>query len=210
MPTDAPETFDAWHPGVASGIPEAWRDLETLYRPDCASSGRAEVDADVTLTGLAPEQLTAFRPARLALHELIVRITAEIAVPEGDIEEDVGKHFRHIALRVRDHYLAPEMARIEAAHAAFCARAEATIGELLHAQLGPPPPPPRRRLSLAALFGRRPNAAAATPAVPPGKPAPLPCPPDCDCMRPDRPDMSWSISAVRSSFVMSVLWFKCR
>ncbi len=165
MLTDATASYDAWHPGVASGIPAAWRDLETLYRPECTTTTRAEVDADVSLTGLAPEQLTAFRPARLALHELVVRITAEIAVPEGDAEEDFGKHFRHIALTVFERYLAPEMARIEAAHAEFCRRAESTVGALLTARLAPPPPAPARaRFSLAGLLGRRAADAPARPA----------------------------------------------
>ena len=77
---DAP--CDAWNPGIGSGIPTPFRDLETLYRPECVRAGRGEIEAYMSLTGLPPERLAVFRPARLVLHELIVRITAEIAVPE--------------------------------------------------------------------------------------------------------------------------------
>ncbi|MCB1955640.1 MAG: hypothetical protein KDG55_08185 [Rhodocyclaceae bacterium] len=160
------ESFDAWHPGVASGIPPVWRDLETLYRTECVTTSRAEVDADVSLTGLAPEQLTAFRPERLALHELIVRITAEIAVPEGEMEEDFGKHFRQIAHTVLDRHIRPEMARIAAVHADFLRRAEATAGALLERHLAPAPPagPPPRGSLLSRLLGRRAPEPPARPA----------------------------------------------
>ncbi len=156
MGSESPVTehSDAWHPGVGSGIPAAFRDLETLYRPEVVLAGRDEIEAAMSLTGLAAERLAVFRPDRLVLHELIARITAEIAVPEGEEEEDLGKNFRRIVLKILHEHLAPRLADIEASHAALCRRAEQAAADILRQALAPAPPPaPPARFSLGRLLG---------------------------------------------------------
>ena len=154
--------FDAWNPGVGSGIPEAFRDLETLYRPDAALAGRDEIEAYRSLTGLPPERLAVFRPSRLVLHELIVRITAEIAVPEGSEEEEFGKNFRHIVLTILSRYVAPHLAEIEARHSALGERVERVVSDLLAARpVAAPAPRPRLSLERLLRFGRERSTPAA-------------------------------------------------
>ena len=148
----ADQRFDAWNPGIGSGIPTAFRDLETLYRPECVRAGRGEIEAYMSLTGLPPERLAVFRPGRLVLHELIVRITAEIAVPEGAEEEAFGKNFRRIATIVMSH-VAPHLAEIEARHEALCRRVEDVVAGLLAAEPAPPTPPMAPRGWLSRLLG---------------------------------------------------------
>jgi hypothetical protein len=48
-----------------------------------------------------------FRPQRLALHELLVRVTADFAVPDGTRIADLGLNFREIARRLLSRYLEP-------------------------------------------------------------------------------------------------------
>ena len=48
------------------------------------------------LTGLPLRDIVAFRPERLALHEVLVRVTADISVPDGTRIEDLGINFRQI------------------------------------------------------------------------------------------------------------------
>jgi hypothetical protein len=67
------------------------------------------------LTGFSPSELVAFRPQRLALHELLIRVTADFAVPDGSRIGDLGINFREIASRLMDRYLVPEMDAITAA-----------------------------------------------------------------------------------------------
>ena len=38
----------------------------------------------------------AFRPERLAVHELLIRVTADVSVPDGPNYEDLGINFREI------------------------------------------------------------------------------------------------------------------
>ncbi|MDH3221370.1 MAG: hypothetical protein OEO19_17710, partial [Gammaproteobacteria bacterium] len=72
-----------------------------------------EVNELAVETGLSPEELIAFRPHRLVLHELIVRVTADIVVLEGEHEEDLGINFRKIARHVFSRYVIPRLMQIE-------------------------------------------------------------------------------------------------
>ena len=105
--------FSAWNPGIESQIPDGYLQLETIYRPENVFTTREEVDELAGETGLGHEELVTFRPERLALHELIIRVTADIVVLEGEQEEDLGIHFRHIAKRIHDHYIQPQLQDIE-------------------------------------------------------------------------------------------------
>ncbi len=139
--TDAQKPASAWNPGVGPGIPREFRALETLFRPECAFTAPDEIDELVALTGLPHEELTLFRPQRLALHEIIIRVTADIAVAEGEEEEDFGRNFRRIATTIRDAYVAPRMDEIEQAYAELGRRADALVREILAETLFLPPVP---------------------------------------------------------------------
>ena len=77
--------YSAWNPGIESEIPVEYRELETIYDPANVFTTINQVNELATETGLVPEELISFRPHRLALHELIVRITADIVVREGEM-----------------------------------------------------------------------------------------------------------------------------
>jgi hypothetical protein len=107
------EHYTAWNPGIESEIPVEYRELETIYDPANVYTTINEVNDLATETGLVPEELISFRPHRLALHELIVRITADIVVREGEMEEDLGINFRTIARRIFSKYIIPGLMQIE-------------------------------------------------------------------------------------------------
>lgn len=126
-----PAPASAWNPGVGPGIPREFRALETIFRPECVFSAPGEIDEMAALTGLPAEELTVFRPQRLALHEIITRVTADIVVAEGEEEEDFGRNFRRIAARIGEADVAPQMARIEQAYADLGRQADALVREIL-------------------------------------------------------------------------------
>jgi hypothetical protein len=107
------QPFSAWNPGIESEIPTALRELETIYDPANVFTRLDEVNQLAQETGLNPEELVAFRPHRLVLHELIVRVTADIVVREGENEEDLGIHFRDIANQTFSQYIIPGLMQIE-------------------------------------------------------------------------------------------------
>jgi len=154
------EACSAWNPGIGSWIPAEFRTLETIFRPDCVAASFEDVQRFSDLTGLPAEDLTLYRPARLALHELIIRVTADIAVAEGEEERVFGENFRRIIRRIFDHDIAPHMAELEALHEDLRRRAETLSGQILAQTLHPreaaeETQPPRRGW-LSRLFSPSP------------------------------------------------------
>jgi hypothetical protein len=105
--------YSAWNPGIESEIPAEYRELETIYNPANVFTTISQVNELAAETGLAPEELISFRPHRLALHELIVRITADIVVREGEMEEDLGINFRTIARHIFSKHIIPGLMQME-------------------------------------------------------------------------------------------------
>jgi hypothetical protein len=98
-----------WNPGLHSQVPKNWRALATIFRPENVSTGLAAAEELRSLTGLALTELVVFRPRRLALHELLIRVTADFVVPDGSRIGDLGINFRKIAGRLLTGYLDPRM-----------------------------------------------------------------------------------------------------
>ncbi len=123
--------FSPWNPGIESEIPPAYRELETIYNSANVLTTLDEINQLVVETGLSAMELIRFRPQRLALHELIVRVNADIVVLEGEAEEDLGINFRAITGRIFDHYIQPCLPEIEQSYDSLCQRIEAlTLQEI--------------------------------------------------------------------------------
>jgi len=154
--------FSAWNPGIESEIPKAWRELETIYNPANVFTRLEQINQLSIETGLSPEELIAFRPHRLVLHELIVRITADIVVREGENEEDLGINFRNIANLIFSQYIIPALMQIEHAFDTMRTRIEDMTRIELEKALLPPAPAAKPKSSLLAnLFrtARKPSTA---------------------------------------------------
>jgi hypothetical protein len=106
------EEFGPWNPGIQSQLPENLRHLSTIFRAENVFTSMAAAMELRGLTGFALSELVAFRPQRLALHELLVRITADFAVPDGSRIGDLGLNFREMARLLLARYLEPEMPAI--------------------------------------------------------------------------------------------------
>jgi hypothetical protein len=107
------ETFGPWHPGIESSVPRRLLPLATLYRPENVFGSLEDALELADLTGLPPEELVAFRPRRLALHELLVRVTADLSVPDGPRVEDLGINFRAMTSVILERHIEPRMKDIE-------------------------------------------------------------------------------------------------
>ncbi len=137
--------FSAWNPGIESEIPRAYRELETIYDANHVFTSLEEVNRLVDETGLDALELISFRPQRIVLHELIVRITADIVVLEGEAEEDLGINFRKITHRILDGYIEPYLSQIEQSYLEVCQRIEQLMRSELQAafkHLSPAKAPP--------------------------------------------------------------------
>jgi hypothetical protein len=110
------EAFGPWNPGLESQVPRRLRHLVTIFRPEHAFNDCAKAQELADLTGLGVTELASLRPQRLALHELLVRVTADFTVPDGSRIEDLGINFREIVRALHVHALAPRTAAIVAAY----------------------------------------------------------------------------------------------
>ena len=166
---DDTQMHGPWNPGIRSQIPRELRHLSTMFRPDNVFTSIAAVTEMQALTGFAPHELVAFRPQRLALHELLIRVTADFAVPDGSRIGDLGINFREIASRLHERYLSPEMDAIAAAYDRTRRELRDAIDAAL-AEAGPEPAAaaPAKRSTASRLLARiapRRSAAAIPPAT---------------------------------------------
>jgi hypothetical protein len=149
----------AWNPGVESPIPAELRHGCTIFRPEYVCTSLAAADELHDLTGIAAEELVAFRPQRLVLHELLIRITADYAVADGSRIEDLGINFRQTTRQLLLR-LEPHMQELEQVFADVRARLGAVIqaalsmpADSMGAGAGAGTVVPRR--TRVGLFGRR-------------------------------------------------------
>ena len=153
--------FGPWSPGIESQVPEQLRHLCTIFRPENSFTSVAKARELRDLSGLDLGELAAFRLRRLALHELLIRVTADFSVPDGPRIEDLGINFRRIVSRVFSNYIDPEMNTIISACDNSRRRLSAIIENELAALVAGPatadPDPGRsiiRRLTRFAGGGR--------------------------------------------------------
>ncbi len=158
----ATEAFGPWNPGIRSQIPADLLPLCTIVRPEQSftSVGKAAELRD--LTGLPLPDLVAFRPERLALHELLIRVTSDLSVPDGNRIEDLGINVREIVRAILARHVAPEMGAIVARYGTLRDELARIVAREL-ARLDAAPPSSRPRREWRALF----VPAAAPPGPPP-------------------------------------------
>jgi hypothetical protein len=101
-----------WNPGIQSALPAEFLHLATVFSSENVSSSIGELQEIGGCCGLALEKVSSFTPRRLALHEVLIRVMADLSVPDGDRYEDLGINFRHITATIMRQYVAPELAAI--------------------------------------------------------------------------------------------------
>ena len=152
------QSGSAWNPGIKSQIPRDLRHLCTIFRPQHIANDLAGIDELRTLTGLRHTELVVFRPERLLLHELLIRVTADFAVPSGSSLGDLGINFREIATRLLTRHLEPAMPAVTLTCDAARERVEAAVNTALQALLpGSALPAPQAGGLLQRVLRRRPQ-----------------------------------------------------
>ena len=99
--------YGAWNPGLESELPREYLPLATMFRAENVSTSVAKAYELSDYCGLPAHELVAFRPERLIVHELLVRVTSDLHVPDGSDYEDLGRNFRRIASTILDQHIAP-------------------------------------------------------------------------------------------------------
>lgn len=152
------QQHSAWNPGLDSDIPLAYQKLETIYRPENVVSTMSDVSEISKLTGLSHEVLAAFKVDRLVVHELLIRVTADIVVDEGDDERDLGRDFRVIVNAILTEYIQPRMEEVKSAYADMRKQVYELVQQQLSETLYRTQKPVREKKGLLRfLRGKRPD-----------------------------------------------------
>src|ERR671919_367419 len=114
--TRAAEELGPWNPGIRSQLPVALLRLASIFRAENVFTGIEEALERSAFTGLDPEDLVAFRPERLVVHELLIRVMANISVPDGPAYADLGVNFRKITETIHRSHIDPHLAEIVRAY----------------------------------------------------------------------------------------------
>lgn len=147
---------DAWHPGIKSTLPSEYLPLSSIFQPENVFSTIETATELSEFTGLAIQQLVFFRPERLVIHELLIRVSADIFVSDGSRYEDLGINFRNVVGRILSVYIEPEMAEICDLHVALTQRVRSLIEQELSNSIfaqSTPLEKSRTGFSLSRLFG---------------------------------------------------------
>ncbi len=152
----------AWSPAIKSTLPSQYLSLSTLFRSENVTTSIATANELSGFTGLPLQRLICFRPQRLVVHELLIRVSADIFVDDGSKYEDLGVNFRRVVDRILSGYIEPHMAHIVECFEQMRRRGEAMIAAQLETDLFAPPAKAAHgsdKFSLAKLFGRKPSRA---------------------------------------------------
>ncbi len=127
--------FGPWNPGIRSQLPAAVLPLSTIFRAENVLTSLAEAHERSAFTGLEPEDLVAFRPERLVVHELLIRVMADLSVPDGAEYADLGLNFREITATIHRSHIEPHLPEIARACDGLRCRAAALIESELTSSL---------------------------------------------------------------------------
>lgn len=134
-----------WNPGLQSDIPREFLGLSTILSHEHVTTPLQEAVELRALTGLEFRELVVFRPERLILHALLVRVTADLCVPAGDRVEDLGINFRRMVDELRANGIDAETPSCKALHERLSTRIGQRLDDWLAdlEERGEEPAPPR-------------------------------------------------------------------
>ncbi len=112
LPKVAAENFGPWNPGIQSTLPTEFMFLATVFSSSNVSSSIRELQEIHGFSGLPIERLSTFKPERLALHEVLIRVMSDLSVADGDKYEDFGVNFRQMTATIINKHVLPELPEI--------------------------------------------------------------------------------------------------
>jgi len=155
--------FNAWAPGLSSDIPARLMPLVTLYRPENSTVDYPSAKEAAAFCGLKPQDMVAFTPERLVKHALLIRVTADLSVPDGPNYEELGLNLRGMVARIYDGYAAPEMAMFTEALAELRETGRQVMTDCLAEVTAPKGEAPAKPSLMGRLFGGKAEPPAPAP-----------------------------------------------
>lgn len=145
-PATRDDVCGPWNPGLESGLPRTILPLATVFRIENVETSLADAFEMSDVSGLPLTQLVVFRAERLMIHEVLIRVMADLFVPMGQTYGDLGVNFRAMVSTILQDGLAAHAPQIATRLAALRAEAAALLQIEVAAMLGEglPSAPPIR------------------------------------------------------------------
>lgn len=146
-------TEGPWDPGIRSGTSPELVPLASIFRRESIFNDVSQVLELHEVTGIDIEELAIFRPKRLALHEVLVRVTADYEIPDPkDASVDsLGVTLRRMARVLMSEVVDPSAREINDAYARMRRDVSAAVEQELKRYFAPCEP---RSVSKADLNAR--------------------------------------------------------
>ena len=125
------EHYHAWNPGLNSTIPPHLLPLITLFRPENGSVSYKQAKEAADFCGLATETLCGLSVKRLIIHEVLIRVTADLSVPDGPSYEYLGISLRSMVEQICNQHVLPNLTDIAAQFEVIKNRAAKAINDRL-------------------------------------------------------------------------------
>ena len=157
-PSDDSREVGAWNPEIYSTLPSKYLPMSSMFHPDNVVTTPETAHELSDFTGLPIQQLICFRPQRLVVHELLIRVSADIFVSDGSKYADLGVNFRRVVDTILKGYVEPHMDEIVERFDQLRQEIETRIGALLEEDLfasASGSQSVREGFSVARLFGRK-------------------------------------------------------
>lgn len=103
------QSFHAWNPGLSSSIPPHLQPLITLFQPTNGLISLSDAREASRLCGLPETELALLRVDRLIIHELLLRVTSDLYVPDGPNYADLGISLRSMVDVIYQRHMLPKM-----------------------------------------------------------------------------------------------------
>ena len=157
---DAELEFNAWNPGLSSDIPAALLPRVTLYDAKNTDTRYQDAKDAANFCGLKPQEMVLFKVNRLAMHEVLIRVTADLHVPDGPNYADLGLSLRRMASQILIHHVTPKMAELEQEYdrnrRVICDRLSSYLDADVYG-IGTAPKVPKKRAFKDWIFGKKPD-----------------------------------------------------
>ncbi|WP_407530678.1 hypothetical protein [Methylobacterium oryzisoli] len=141
-----PSPYGPWNPGIESALPRRFLPLATVFRPENVETSLGAAQDLAGLCGLPLHDAVAFRAERLAVHEVLVRVTADLSVPVGEKYADLGVNFRRMTSHLLAVAVSPRLDAVTDHLRAVQQEGRAVMARALAAVFAEPEPPrPSRR-----------------------------------------------------------------
>jgi len=151
------QKYDAWNPGLNSEIPGRLLPLVTLYRQENSDTDYPTAKEASEFWGLETHKVIAFKVNRLVVHELLIRVTADLYVPDGPSYEELGINLRNMVGKILNEYIQPRMNELEQRFDHFRQEVERKINAILDSDIynRSSAPPPKENASFFIRFFRK-------------------------------------------------------